>query len=735
MAEGAPKISDQSFPPLTPTVLSKVATPAPKPAQPRKIPQTPDPRSSSDPTLDPMEEADPEPSPPQPSSSSSDPISSPPAKKNKNSKNSNSSATPHPFKEYETALLLKIQSIAKCVSCLKTTLTTSGVGGNANQHGFQTIQTACKSCKKKSKMQFILQQPELATYKAEWEAKFDIYKTRKPNAKDGTDTEDAPAEVEVETQTSKKKGKAKASTNASSSSSSTLRQPSITESLKRVPAEVGQKRKFDDKEQRRRQLEREMEGGREEGEEDDEEIDLTLDPPVSAHTHSSNASETTLPPPPPKSTNTTPPATNGNKPTPAPTPQQSGGAGRITLDTERLLADVARRAMNGEAFVITPTPGQVPPQKSSTLPPPPTQPIASAPFTFTSGPPPPANPTPGQHWANQIIEDNDLLRFQYNSAIQRISELESVVNALKAQLDAKESTPPNPTQQTPPNTAEPTTVSGGWNGQGSRRGRRGARPGERGSGVEGRRIPGLDAPTGGAALDPEVATPTQNPENPDEGYRTINREAKKANGKTEEVKEKPRTEEDIKKDKRKFVASVLQAPGEPLTFDSVFFRLTNPRALLKTRAGERNRMLRALFKKLEINHFISAISILPGPIIQVVCPIGATAIIENVLLAQGVKTERDVDPMTRRKEFKQTDEEFEESVVTRLAFLCRQSYSRNFQEEVLREVSAVTRDLILTKYREITGNKYAQLGHQGREYKYDNLGRKPMEVSGSPGLI
>ena len=52
----------------------------------------------------------------------------------------------------------------------------------------------------------------------------------------------------------------------------------------------------------------------------------------------------------------------------------------------------------------------------------------------------------------------------------------------------------------------------------------------------------------------------------------------------------------------------------------------------------------------------------------------------------------------------------------RLAFLCRQSRSRNFQETVLAGASEELRDLVLEVYREILEDPTALLGHKGRNY-------------------
>jgi len=57
----------------------------------------------------------------------------------------------------------------------------------------------------------------------------------------------------------------------------------------------------------------------------------------------------------------------------------------------------------------------------------------------------------------------------------------------------------------------------------------------------------------------------------------------------------------------------------------------------------------------------------------------------------------------------------------RLAALCRQSRSRNFQEEALQDAPDDLRAQVLEEYRRMVRDSKALLGHRGRWYEEQHM--------------
>jgi hypothetical protein len=73
--------------------------------------------------------------------------------------------------------------------------------------------------------------------------------------------------------------------------------------------------------------------------------------------------------------------------------------------------------------------------------------------------------------------------------------------------------------------------------------------------------------------------------------------------------------------------------------------------------------------------------------------------------------------LERPPQSRQTQADANRMDANRLAALCRQSRSRNFQETVLEGVPLEVRALTLEAFRRFTQNTHALLGHEGRNYE------------------
>ena len=171
----------------------------------------------------------------------------------------------------------------------------------------------------------------------------------------------------------------------------------------------------------------------------------------------------------------------------------------------------------------------------------------------------------------------------------------------------------------------------------------------------------------------------------------------------------------------KVAAQALSEPPAPAEFESVFFTLRDPRAILSAEPKERPRIIRAIIRKLELQRYISGVSVLPGPIVQIIAMKGSIRHIRETLVGQGLALKPDTDRLARPPRSTQSEAVAMAMTARRLASLCRQSKSRNFQEEALKGTTDILRALVLKEYRRMTNNPHTLLGHRGRPYSDQHM--------------
>jgi len=153
-----------------------------------------------------------------------------------------------------------------------------------------------------------------------------------------------------------------------------------------------------------------------------------------------------------------------------------------------------------------------------------------------------------------------------------------------------------------------------------------------------------------------------------------------------------------------------------MEFQKVFFQPVNTKPILDTPPRERLGIIRSILKRLQLHRMICGITIIPGPIIQLVCPAEAASAIRQALIDANMKIPTDPNPIATHPKSKMAPEEADRMTANRLASLCMQSRSRNFQETVLEGIPEALRLHVLHAYRAFTKQEEALLGHEGRPY-------------------
>jgi len=176
-----------------------------------------------------------------------------------------------------------------------------------------------------------------------------------------------------------------------------------------------------------------------------------------------------------------------------------------------------------------------------------------------------------------------------------------------------------------------------------------------------------------------------------------------------------KTDKKRKQECHRAVEAALGPPATPVEFVSIFFKLGDARPLLRAVGPERNCILRQLFHKLDIYKYVAGATIVPGPTIHILAPIGANTLIQDTLKAANLEICINVDPFAPPPHSRQSEVQAQEATARRLAALCRRSQSRNFQEKVLERATPELRAATLAEYRKTAGAE-AQLGHAGRWY-------------------
>ena len=123
-----------------------------------------------------------------------------------------------------------------------------------------------------------------------------------------------------------------------------------------------------------------------------------------------------------------------------------------------------------------------------------------------------------------------------------------------------------------------------------------------------------------------------------------------------------------------------------------------------------------MLKQWAIGRVVAGITIIPGPIIALLCPKEAAPKVRQALIDAGMTMPREVNPIATHPKSKIPKAQADRITAQRLAALCLQSKSRNFQETALQGIPETLRELVLDSYRTFTKDPEAKLGHRDRPY-------------------
>ena len=230
----------------------------------------------------------------------------------------------------------------------------------------------------------------------------------------------------------------------------------------------------------------------------------------------------------------------------------------------------------------------------------------------------------------------------------------------------------------------------------------------RGSGHGGRQIPGLDQ----FDVNPQMSAAVPIVE---EEWQTVGARGRPVQ--PQKTANQPGKESKDRLRRRTRAINAAIAPRKPaLHFQRVFFTLQDSRPVMAAPGSERMGIIRGFLRRLNIHCQVSGISIIPGPIIQLICPVESVETVEFILQEEGLDVLDHVDPFASHPRSRMSTEQADAATARRLAALCRQSKSRNFQETALAGATPELRELALEEFRKLYQQPEALLGHQGRIY-------------------
>jgi len=182
---------------------------------------------------------------------------------------------------------------------------------------------------------------------------------------------------------------------------------------------------------------------------------------------------------------------------------------------------------------------------------------------------------------------------------------------------------------------------------------------------------------------------------------------------------RPPTEKELKKrhaEREVAVGAALEHKAEPARFEVLYVEVPNPRSLLRAKGRERDARVVGVLRALGIDKYVSGASVMPGGTIQLVCMLGAAAMVKEIVPTTNATLKVVANPFARPAHSHFDIEKDTKLTARRTALLCRLSRARNYHEAVLEGASPLMRTAVLTEYRGLVRNNKALLGHEGRWY-------------------
>ena len=176
------------------------------------------------------------------------------------------------------------------------------------------------------------------------------------------------------------------------------------------------------------------------------------------------------------------------------------------------------------------------------------------------------------------------------------------------------------------------------------------------------------------------------------------------------------TPEQIRRRRQLAADRMIFPRGPPIEFTTVYFKPLNTKPILAAHPWERNGIIHHQLKQWSIGCQVSGVTIIPSPIIALLCPKLAAPQVRQKLIDEGMTIPKNVDPIATHPKSKMPKAQADNITAKRLAALCLQSKSRNFHETVLEGIPESLRELVLEAYRTFTKDPEAKLGHRDRPY-------------------
>ena len=249
-----------------------------------------------------------------------------------------------------------------------------------------------------------------------------------------------------------------------------------------------------------------------------------------------------------------------------------------------------------------------------------------------------------------------------------------------------------------------------------------------GSGVDGRKVPGLDS-------DPKVTELTANINESTPWTKVVSRKHSKSAGSaginkiplantavvatsrtaqqitsTQQARASNQQATRMRHKCNKAVEKLLAPKREPLEFRAIRIRVHDTRPIRDIKGKERQRILQETAKTLGIQEQTALISTIGNSIIEFYVPAGDEATVRKRLEDRKMDIVDGVNVNHQPPHAKQSKEACIETRVKRLTHMCLVAKTRNLQETILEGADQDLRDAVLQRYRKIVDEPDATIG-------------------------
>ena len=234
----------------------------------------------------------------------------------------------------------------------------------------------------------------------------------------------------------------------------------------------------------------------------------------------------------------------------------------------------------------------------------------------------------------------------------------------------------------------------------------------KGSGVNGRQVPGLDPRPAVHQPGPSWADQVEAEEEQPWTLVQPRKAPTPAPGTYAAAAAKGSNPKRIIRKRQEAARRLFQPVQEPLKFAAIRIAVTDTRPLRNVRGKEREKLLRETAKTLEISQWTACASTIGNSVIEFYVTSQAEAQARQRLRQQEVEILEDFDPFKQPAHATQSKEACKIATVKRLTHLCLIAKVRNLQDAILKGASQEIRSAVLQRYRDILQNPEAVLGRE-----------------------